>query len=70
MEQYLSQIRDKIIKDGYDMNKSIKRAMVAKAFSTQLPTIPTMYRILDGRIAQSQISQLEVIDKAVKKITN
>ena len=67
MEHNLSQIRDKIIKDGFDVNKNVGKAVVAKAFSEKLPSVPTMYRILDGRIVDSQISQLEVIDKAIKK---
>ena len=66
MEQYLSKIRDKVIRDGYKSNKYPK-GLVIESLKGNL-TVPTLYRILDERIIKAQISQMKVIDKAIKKV--
>ena len=66
MEQYLREIRDKIIRDGYKNNNYPKTTAI-RALQEKL-TVPTLYRILDERIIKAQISQMKVIDKAIKKV--
>ena len=66
MEQHLRQIRDKIIIDGYKANKKIPKPLVAQALSPEI-SIPSLYRILDDKIIKAHISQMEVIERGIKK---
>ena len=46
MEYSLIRIRDKIIKDGYEANKTIPKYLVVKALQMKL-SVPTIYRIIN-----------------------
>ena len=65
MEQHLKLIRDVVIKSGYEAN-NFPKTLVVKALAPET-SIPTLYRILDNKIMDAQISQLNVMDRAVEK---
>ena len=63
MQQEITQLRDKVIKQGWEDNKhNTHKGRYVKAFSEPL-SIPSLYRILKNTEAQNK-----VINKAIKKI--
>lgn len=61
MEQDLTQLRDKVIKKGWEDNKHIRKGRYVQAFSEPL-SIPSLYRIL-----KADAMNREIINNVIKK---